>query len=202
MKCIFVFSVMLLFGCNSDDSSLNKTIQVQPLIKETDEKITASEVEDESIPFFDFDEVILYNNPKHEIELFSGLGNSGDHFLDSLKGGVLFGRCPKDMTDLDFVNKLDKIGYSKQEMKKSSFNLLNEVFSEKKVTSGYAMECVSVFRDIFIFKKRGEIVGVSKICFSCEANHIIGTSANTDNFGMDGDYSKLFTLVHPKKSGD
>ena len=38
-------------------------------------------------------------------------------------------------------------------------------------------------------------MGTAKICFSCNANQIKGTNANTENFGQEGDFEKLEKIL-------
>ena len=52
-----------------------------------------------------------------------------------------------------------------------------------------------MYRDIIIFKNKGTTVGVAKICFRCDQSSIIGTIANTDEFGMSGDFDRLDKLL-------
>jgi len=37
---------------------------------------------------------------------------------------------------------------------------------------------------------------MAKICFDCHQKHIVGTNANTEHFGQDGDYPKLLQILN------
>ena len=66
---------------------------------------------------------------------------------------------------------------------------------EKSTLENIATACIHVYRDILIFKKEGKVIGTAKICFDCMSKQIKGTTANTENFGQDGDYEKLEKIL-------
>lgn len=54
-----------------------------------------------------------------------------------------------------------------------------------------------MFIEIFWYsRKKNKTIGIVKVCFDCMAHQIYGSSANTDNFGKNGDYSKLAYLLN------
>lgn len=77
----------------------------------------------------------------------------------------------------------------------SKFEQIDKIFREKIVFNKIETACIPWYNDILIFKKKGEIVGIAKINFDCGTNIIIGTNANTENFGQEGDYEKLKELL-------
>ena len=78
---------------------------------------------------------------------------------------------------------------------KSKFIEINKIFVEKTVNKSMDYACPADYRDILIFKNKNKTVGIAKICFECFKNQILGTKANTENFGQDGDYEKLEKLL-------
>lgn len=145
--------------------------------------------------FFTYDEIHYYFNDYDETQLEELFGNQSRSALDSIKAEVIIGDIPHDITDLSFIEKLEAIGYKRRAIDKSRFAAIDDVFREKTVLESLATSCIYVYRDILIFKKKGKVVGTAKICFDCLANQIQGTTANTENFGQDGDYGKLERIL-------
>lgn len=85
--------------------------------------------------------------------------------------------------------------YFKKKINSTKFEALNKIFIEKPYEEGSARACIPVFRDILIFKKNDKITGMMKICFNCHQYRILGTKANTDNFGSYGDYLLLWDII-------
>lgn len=174
--------IITLVSCNSTIET-EKTEQVKLSKIETGKK------------FFEYDEIVYYYNDIDEFkveELFDKQSKSID---DSLKMGIIIGKIPMNINDLNFINKLEAFGYEKSFIDKSKFNEIDQIFIEKTNTNNVYTACLYVYRDILIFKKMGKVIGTAKICFGCMANEIIGTNANTGNFGQEGDYNILEKLL-------
>ncbi|MBB4805990.1 hypothetical protein HNP38_001262 [Chryseobacterium defluvii] len=90
---------------------------------------------------------------------------------------------------------LEPAKYYKVRISESEFDGINNIFTEKTTTNNVYSKCMPVYRDILIFRKKGKPAGVAKICFTCGQNEIMGTFANTENFGQDGDYEKLRKIL-------
>ena len=154
---------------------------------------------DKGKKFFDYDEIDHFhlnkteNNTVVKLDLlyFMRLPSK----FDSLKIGVIFNNIPTYVPDLNFIKLLETIGYQKIVIDKSKFASINKIFVEKSVKELYETGCRNIFRDILLFKKGNKIVGTAKICFTCGAHQIKGTNRNTENFGQDGDYKKLESLL-------
>ena len=73
---------------------------------------------------------------------------------------------------------------------------IDEIFTEKKHAEYYEFACIPIFRDVLIFKNKSKVVGIAKICFTCNNSVIVGTNANTEEFGMSGDYEKLSEILY------
>lgn len=145
--------------------------------------------------FFEYDEIDYYVNDYDESKISDLDENQSKSVNDSLKIGIILGKIPKDISDLDFINKLEKFGYKKSIVDKSKFSEIDKIFIEKTNTNNVFSACIYVYRDILIFKKQGKVIGTAKICFGCMANEITGTHANTKNFGQEGDYDILEKLM-------
>lgn len=103
---------------------------------------------------------------------------------------------PQNLNQIDFLKSMDKIGYNKKEIPKSKFPEIDKIFIEKTVSESSTYACIAVYRDILIFKNKGKIIGIAKICFSCHQHIIIGTKINDENFGQNGDYKKLKVILN------
>ena len=158
--------------------------------------MTASTVSGQK--FFVYDEIDHYFNDFDESDLMTLSDNISKSELDSLKEGFITGGIPQKLSDVTSIDKLEKIGFKKQSIDKSKFADIDEIFSVKPTDNGVIFECISIYRDILIFKKNGKIIGVAKICFGCSDNIIIGTKSNTSFFGQNGDYKKLLKLLENK----
>ncbi|MDI9340859.1 MAG: hypothetical protein QM534_09860 [Sediminibacterium sp.] len=145
--------------------------------------------------FFEYDAIDYYSSHFDELQIGSLYDNEFKTKIDSFKTGVILGDIPHDISDLFFIDVLEKIGYIKTTIDASKFKSIDSIFTEKPATEYLATACIYVYRDILIFKKNKKIIGTAKVCFSCMANQISGTNANTDNFGQDGDYEKLENLL-------
>ena len=102
---------------------------------------------------------------------------------------------PKSLDDKWFFEKIEKYYPRKQKIERSSLKELSNIFTERKEKKTIFGACDPVYRNIFIFKKEGKVVGISKICFGCLEEYTIGTKRNTENFGSHKEYEKLKKLV-------
>ena len=167
---------VLLLGCVSKGD------------KETINEVTGKK-------YFEYDNIDYYFNDFDEDKISELFDKQSYSELDSLKMGVILGKIPRDLSDLTFIDKLETIGYTKKKVNKSKFKRIDEVFTEKTVDEIIVTPCIYIYRDILIFKKGDNVVGIAKICFDCWAHEIVGTAASTDNFGQNGDYDRLLKLI-------
>lgn len=145
--------------------------------------------------FFEYDQIDHYYNNFDDRNFIELNDNQSKSELDSIKGGVLIGLLPRTIKDSSFIERLPKIDFIRNSISKEKFVKIDSIFIEKTVGESRAFACVHIYRDIFIFRKKNKVIGVAKVCFHCMGNEIIGTNANTENFGQDGDYEKLEKLV-------
>jgi hypothetical protein len=178
---IFIFA---LFSCHTSATKSKQNIQQKQyhIIK--------------GKKFFNYDKIDYYHSnfdSKNSLELLDSEPNS---LLDSIKVAVLFGETPESINDTSCINQLTKVGYTKQNINKEKFSKIDSIFIEKTTTTNDGTNCVYIYRDILIFKKQNKIIGIAKICFSCFGNRIVGAKANKINFGQDGDYDKLKSIIY------
>ena len=145
--------------------------------------------------FFDYNAIDYYTNDYEASKIEELFNYKCKNKLDSFMIGIILGDIPYNISDSGFVEILENIGYKKTQIEKSKFDSIDKIFIEKTTTDNIAYACVHVYRDILIFKKENKVIGTAKVCFSCKANQIKGTTANTDNFGQEGDYEKLKNIL-------
>lgn len=145
--------------------------------------------------YFEYDNIDYYFNDFDGDKVIDLYDNKSRSDLDSLKLGVITGKIPNSVSDLSFIDKLETIGYRKESIDKSKFKSIDEIFVEKTVFSTSAYACIYVYRDILVFKRSDQVVGIAKVCFECGAHEIVGTVSDTKNFGQNGDYDRLFKIV-------
>lgn len=183
----FIFSLLIMFGCKKEQGKI-----IELPTKKENSKIIKE-------PFFVFDKVEHYKLADSTgIDEFHKYRNNSA--LDSFRLGVVRNEIPNSLSDSSFIEKLQKIGYSDITVPEEKFQILNEIFSEKKVKNTVDYACVPVYRDILIFKKENKISGIAKICFECLQHRIYGTKKSTEEFGGDGDYQRLDSLLNGKMS--
>ncbi|MCF6142532.1 hypothetical protein L1S34_14665 [Flavobacterium sp. K77] len=192
MKNLIFLLAILLFSCNFKKETKAENVEtqnVESVIKEP--KITGEK-------YFEYDEIEYYQNEIEEDQIEELYDNQKKSVKDSLKMGVILGEIPKSITDTNFIDNLKSFGYTKSKIEPKKFDKIDEIFTEKKHSESYATACIYIYRDILIFKRKSKIIGIAKICFGCDANVIVGTKSNTEEFGMSGDYQKLRKILTEK----
>jgi len=151
--------------------------------------------------FFEFDELFHYRTEINQSVLLAREGDKNLSPNEQLQIDLIIREKPYSIEDTLFITQLEDIGFKKKKIHKNQFEIINEVFKEKEDYGALAIiyECIPKYRDILIFKKNDKIIGMAKVCFSCDQNKIYGTTANTEKFGLDGDYAKLNELLNGKK---
>ncbi|MEJ8844469.1 hypothetical protein WG954_18900 [Lacibacter sp. H375] len=179
--------IIILFSIFSACVTSNEKPNHDATIKNTETK-TAKE-------FFEYDQIDHYFIDFNDKDLLELIEKKPLSPLDSLKNITIIGEAPQNIKDTFFVDKLKKIGYTKRTLSKVKHSEVDNIFREKQVNEIIATSCVYIYRDILIFKRNNKNVGIAKICFDCMANKIVGTNANTESFGQNGDYEKLKQLL-------
>ncbi len=145
--------------------------------------------------FFDYDEVDYYSIDITENDAMKLDSLSKFSKTNQLKYDLISNDFPDKLYQIDFEKKIEKVGYKMKSIGKNDFKSLNKIFIEKTYQDGITFACIPVYRDILIFKKNKKIIGFTKICFDCHQYVILGSSANTDNFGYDSDYENLGKIL-------
>lgn len=146
--------------------------------------------------YFDFDKIEYYHINIDDAEIFELNDNPLKSKLDSLKNEIISNDIPQDISDLHFIDKLEEMGFKKSFVDNTSkITSIRAIFTEKSTLFSETNRCEPVYRDILIFKKQSKVVGTAKLCFDCMKSDIKGTTANTDNFGEDGDFEKLKKIL-------
>ena len=179
---ILIIIVITILSCNSKLETKDKA----------NENLTEQKY---GKKFFDYDEIDHYSTNFDDEKIGELFDNKSKSEIDSIKMGVILDKIPNNISDLSFIQKLERIGYKKSIVDKSKFKYIDKIFVEKSVRENIATACIYVYRDILIFKKENKVIGTAKICFDCLASQINGTEANIENFGQDGDYGKLETIL-------
>lgn len=155
-----------------------------------------------SIPkvFFDYEVVEHYYNKYNR----SDSANRYDWKDDTEKGkwklSILFDWTSGSLSDTVFVPYLLKCGFKMRYMKPTRFKALNQVFDKKEYDTTYlsVIRCAPIFRDVLVFKKDNNIVGIAKICFECQKIVLIGCEPPSRHFGQKGEYQELYRILHSK----
>lgn len=145
--------------------------------------------------YFNFDQVDHYSIEIDESTLFDLEEKTNLSRNEQLKVDLIVNYKPESIEDTLFVPKLEQFGFTKQKVPDEKFAALKELFREKSHKEVYHLLCIHVYRDVLIFKRNDSIIGMAKICFECLDSQIVGTTANTSEFGQSGDYGKLRKLL-------
>lgn len=148
-------------------------------------------------PFFDFDESYVYQITEKESDLYSYSDSITPKIEKEEFNKISYeSNYPKSLNDKMFFEKIEKFYPTKIKIEKNKLKELSEIFTERKEEKTLITACDPLYRNIFIFKKNGRVVGISKICFDCFMEQSIGTKQNTENFGSHNEYERLKKLVN------
>lgn len=186
---LLLFLISLLFSCKKERKEINKNEII------SEKKITPKF----GTAFFDFDEIEYYKIDISEDKAMDLFEDKTRSKLENLKFEIIIGETPNNIKEVSFINDLEKIGFEKSKINPTKYGEIKNIFTEKIVSESYAAACIAVYRDFVVFKKNKKIVGVAKICFDCHLFRIVGTNANTENFGQDGDFEKLYSILRSNK---
>jgi hypothetical protein len=102
----------------------------------------------------------------------------------------------KSISDSSFFSLLYTYPFQKKLIPNTKFDELDSIFQVKKHRTDESFACIPTYRDLLIFKRAGQVIGIAKICFECRKYSIVGTKMSTDNFGQSGDFEKLAQLLN------
>jgi len=147
--------------------------------------------------FFDFDQIDHYSIKisTAEISKMEFKNQKKDAFLLE----IIRGNYP-EKTDDTISKTLTDHGFSIKTVDKALYPELTDIFSEKEcsdhIGGGF---CIPTFRDILVFLKDHQVVGVVKVCYQCRFAILKGTQKNVRNFGSCGDFLRLEKLLEHER---
>jgi len=148
----------------------------------------------ESKPFFsDYTQVLHFRYPVSEEELSANYYTRNPNSPTYPK--ALFRELPDEL-DSKLAETLFHDGFIRAELKKRDFQLVDSIFSSHNVNQYFITECLPVYRDILIFRKKKVVRGIVQLCFTCSKVHIIGANGITLDFGQHGEFSRLKELLY------
>lgn len=148
--------------------------------------------------YFNFDEVKHYTTEAKTNKIFALSDSNNLPAKQKYRIDILIHNKPRSLSDTAFIKDLEKNGFELNSIEKEQFAAINNIFCEKDHENITGYSCAPVYRDLLVFKKHDRITGIAKICFECARHHIVGTDADTKNFGQSGDYAKLENILKQK----
>ncbi|MFK7784323.1 MAG: hypothetical protein AB8B56_04355 [Crocinitomicaceae bacterium] len=92
-------------------------------------------------------------------------------------------------------NKLIRMGYFMDSVPEKNFSKLNAILECDQLSESLPTECIPIYNDIIIFRKREEIVKIAQLCFRCGQANFIGPWPNMGSFGQKDEFEKLEALL-------
>ncbi|MDF2438494.1 MAG: hypothetical protein K0Q95_2870 [Bacteroidota bacterium] len=179
LNCLILLS---LLACNTSTETINKTIGIE---------------NKGCKPYFDFDKIEHYYLNISEDKVYNPDSINDKTEKEKRKLDLLTNLAsPQKLADTSEFANLESFDFTKAEVPSAKFDLINGLFCEKTHENAQYSACAPVYRDILIFRKDAKIVGMAKICFTCDQHVIVGTTRNTEEFGQSGDYDKLKNILH------
>lgn len=145
--------------------------------------------------FFDFNNIDYYFTDPQDNHLYD-LYEKGMDSLTAMDHFYIKVVNKRKDTSLTFVDSLEMIGFTKTKIVDSKIDQIHELFKSKYVDIIETTACDPVYRDILVFKKDSSIVGVAKICFSCDQKVIYGSSVPSASFGQHGEIFALKDILN------
>lgn len=147
-------------------------------------------------PYFLFDQVTYYHKDLSQQHVDSLYSNQEKSRKDQGLLQIVTGNVPVNPRDTLFVNNMDILQFDKKEIDASKNDQLKNIFSQKKVTNSFEeTACKPIYKDILVFRQKGNIVGVAKISFDCKKQQMVGIRYSPEDFGKAGEYEELQKLL-------
>ncbi len=146
-------------------------------------------------PYFHFDKIEHYFLDIKEQDLWATEEKKNKSDKERKELEFLLQYTPDKLADTVVLKGIEKLDFVKKEVPSKMFGEINEIFCEQKNKELISKTCIAIFRDILVFKKDNKIVGVAKICFSCNQTIITGTNLNTEDFNKAGNYERLNKIL-------
>lgn len=130
-----------------------------------------------------------------EVLHFQYENESGDYYEEadadaSHNEKWLYRDLPNELNP-DLASELFHLGYKRSEVRKRDFAQLDAIFVCAPVNNHTMTDCIPIYRDILIFRKRKEVVKIVQLCFECQQSHFIGPWKDISSFGQRGEFKKL-----------
>ncbi len=148
--------------------------------------------------YFDFDEVIHYHYEPSDTAVFTLYQHYNSRKNDSLAklATILLKDAPSTLSAWQSGYRPSDYGYKAMRLRSELYPELNEIFAySPENDSLWAAACEPIYRDILIFKKRGEINGLAKLCFQCNEHFFLGNQQRTENFGRSSNMRRLKRIL-------
>ncbi|MDP2385551.1 MAG: hypothetical protein Q8M29_04215 [Bacteroidota bacterium] len=139
--------------------------------------------------YFEFDEIVHYNIEIEQEQLSKKNRRLGE---------ILMQNVPDSISDTLFLKELDTLSFQMKTLNPDLYDDIGDLFRVKENADSIFAACIPMYRDILVFKKSHKVVGIAKVCFECDLNHIVGAKYNSELFGQNGDYEKLQKLLYQK----
>ncbi|RLZ11973.1 hypothetical protein [Faecalibacter macacae] len=149
--------------------------------------------------YFQFDEIVYYRLDENFVDFNESakeINTLDTTNIEVYQYNVINSSMSLDLKNNLLENNLKEVGYSKTEILEKYYKDIDEIFSYKEYKNAFNVGCFPWYRDILIFKKENEIIGIAKICFQCGQHAISGAIGDTEWFGNDGDYEKLEKILY------
>ncbi|MCZ8170011.1 MAG: hypothetical protein O9297_07840 [Flavobacterium sp.] len=148
-----------------------------------------------NINLFEFDTVIHYskNITGDSISYIYNKEKSDPKY--KLYRKIFESEYPKKLSEKSIEKELVEFGYIANVLSQTQKKDINFLFS-KYVNDEYIFQgCIPVYRDILIFKKNEEVIGIAKICFDCKMLYIVGSNKKYSNLVDFSEFKKLNDLL-------
>ena len=142
-------------------------------------------------------ELAAFDSLEHysiDIDLFK-IGELEDKNNKSEKEQLLLSVLSDNQVNISLLSHLKEIGYTINLVDKSLYRPIDSLFFLKARKDNVESSCIHEFRDILVFYKNKQCVGVPKICFDCKAMVSWSEKLNFAGFGDWDDYDKLHPLL-------
>ena len=145
--------------------------------------------------YFDCEVVEHYYINKTEKEISLEIRKKKKNNKELLRTKLLISVYPDNISENNIESTIINSGFKLEILTNTQKNQIDNIFKEKDSIKKEFSSCIPYYRDVLIFKKNQKIVGLSKICFGCGVIQIIGSTKETDGFGIESDIKKLKKIL-------
>jgi len=160
---------------------------------------------DQPQQWFDYDEVEYYHLSNDDFKLLNQelYSQKDDRYkndplrqekeeLRNTFEDIVYYQTFSRMADTNMLYQLKALKFIEMPLHSDKYAILDKIFINKENSSDdVTKKCKSIFRDIIVFKKNKQYVGIVKICFSCEEIITSNPLLKHYAFGNNGEYEIL-----------